>query len=436
MKPPDEPFLRRVHAIALGAAALSLVVGVLYAVFEEDLDLVRSNRADSYSVSALGHAALFDLVESQGVPIVRSRFHSERKVDAGGVLLVAEPADAPLPAPRRLSRRDTHDSPDARETHDDAEQRDREQRREQLLSAPRLVLVLPRFRPALTDRDAALVESVDEVDRETVERCVRPLLSDATVVRLDHVPTWTTNALGVEPTLVAPQLLRSSQLAPLIASDEGILVGEATAAAAKPGQRALVVADPTLLENHGIWRGDNASLALSLLDTLRGDGGPVVVDETSHGFELVPSVYRELFRRPLLWTTLHLLAIAALGVWAASGRFGKPLPAALGMTEGKHVLLANAADLMELIGATPHALRRYLDATVGRMADALHVPTGLTPAQRVEALAARSSPTRAQKLRATAAAVREELLEGRRRPELVELAQRVHHLRTEIVDGT
>lgn len=426
MNEPGTPFLRRTHQVVLGAAAVSLLSGVAWAIFAEDLDLVFSNRADGYSVSAIGHGAFLELLDERGFTVHRSRFRSERRVGPGGLLILAEPP------------------PSA----DDAEPVDLAR---MVVEARNALLVLPRRVPSAGDEadPRRHLRGAEELEEEAVGRVLRAVDPFAHVVRVERAETdgtaapveWTENTFGLEPDLPRPQLVQSENLIGLIECDDGILVGELRGWLPEriddEIDRVLVLSDPDLLANHGLDRGENAALALALVESAAGARGRVVVDEVAHGFRYVPSPWRELFRRPLVFATLHGLALALLLIRAALVRVGRPRPAPPGRPEGKQALLDNAAVLLDSIGASSHALRRYLDATLARIAARLHAPAGLPRGARAGFIAGRLRDAQAAaRLRDLDVRVREARL-GRRRDVRahLELARRIHRFRREILDG-
>jgi len=168
---------------------------------------------------------------------------------------------------------------------------------------------------------------------------------------------------GLEaPSLVGAQLLGHDDLfVPLLAAPEGILV-------AKVWERPLyVVADPDLLNTHGLARGDNAVYAHRLLvDHLRPTS--FVIAEEIHGYAVTPSVWRALLRPPLVLLTLHLTGLALLVLWAGTGRFGQPLPLPPRVAPGKRTLIDNTAALLGLGGHDVQSVDQYLEWTVRQTA--------------------------------------------------------------------
>ena len=85
--------------------------------------------------------------------------------------------------------------------------------------------------------------------------------------------------------------------------------------------RIWVLSEPGVIDNAGLRDRANLHFAVGLLDTIRR-GGPVVFDETMHGFEETPSLWKALFRFPLALVTLHVTLLVVVVVWAGLGRFG------------------------------------------------------------------------------------------------------------------
>src|SRR5262249_36525356 len=83
-----------------------------------------------------------------------------------------------------------------------------------------------------------------------------------------------------------------------------------------PGRELYVLTDPDLIENHGLDDGDNAAVAMRMIDALLPPGGVVVLDETLHGLARPPSLWRELTEMP--WWPMTASAVVALAalVWS------------------------------------------------------------------------------------------------------------------------
>jgi hypothetical protein len=134
-----------------------------------------------------------------------------------------------------------------------------------------------------------------------------------------------------------------------------------------------VLADPDVLNNHGLRHPANAAFTVQMIDALR-HGGPVVLDEVIHGYAQTPSLLRTLFRFPLVLATLQVLICAVFAVWAAMVRFGPSTAAPPPLAPGKDFLIQNTAALLRYGGHHAEALRRYLVQNVTAVRHALHAP--------------------------------------------------------------
>ena len=155
-----------------------------------------------------------------------------------------------------------------------------------------------------------------------------------------------------------------------------------------------ILADPDLLNNGGLGRGENARLMLHLLREMEADAGGVLVDETLHGFSLATSPTAALTRPPLVWITLHLVLLAAALLWLANGRFGTPPSPLRARRDGKAFLIANTASLLLVGRHHQHLLGRYLTQSV-REAKSGREPQG-NPAVGCRGRATRNPPTYSQ----------------------------------------
>ncbi|MBL8842008.1 MAG: hypothetical protein JNL90_10845 [Planctomycetes bacterium] len=336
--------------------ALSLLGGLALSLLQRELGWIESHGADGYSRSALGHSAWIELLRDQGFDVRQSRRPLADRIgpDDGGIVAEPKPRSA-------LSHFD--DEPEL----DDADGW-------AAVDLP-LLVVLPRREAVAAERGRVVY--VDEFEKDDVERVARRALGDlgdvgeGAVQRVAAPVRWTRNTLGLEPDLPLPQLLTSSELEPLVACEHGILIGHTRGHPSR-----IVLADPDLIANHGLGRGDNAALAVALVELL-GIDGTLWYDEVAHGFTATPSSWAELFQPPLLWITLHALAGALLLAWSASIRFGSPRPPRPAFGAGKRALIENVSELMEAGGHALHSTRRYVDELLRQLAAALHAPPSL-----------------------------------------------------------
>lgn len=302
-------------------------------------------KANAYSYSAIGHRALVDSLREIGVPVLVSRANSAEKAGDESLLVVAEP---------RL-----------KQWYEDtigAEQ------------APgSVLLVLPKWDGLKDDARPYWLGVAGMIPSRFVKSILRKAVPDAHLLRVAGPVKWDSGALGVAPDIAYPQLIESSRLHPTIRSDQGILAGWVQYGE----QRIWVLSDPDILSNHGLGKGDNAVLALRLIDALRPPGGAVVFDETVHGYWQPPNLWRSLFQIPFIIPGILALAATIMVAWSAMVRFGSPLPARPVFATGKAVLIDNTASLVRFGGHGSEILRRYADATLRDVARRLNAPRRL-----------------------------------------------------------
>jgi hypothetical protein len=393
--------------IAIGALAFAGMGFLL--IYADELGS-RTAGPSGYSVSAIGHGAFVELLRDSGVPVLVSRHDSVARAGAGNLLVAAEPES--VQALRALAPEPAGEL-------------------EAVLQGP-LLVVLPRRtgRPAWeNDRwlgsDAMLGEAV-------VAGVLRTLDPGAGLVRPDQPVSFATNQLGFDPALDAPQLMTSSRMRPVVAGEQGILVGEL-----RSGRQTLwVLADPDVIATHGIGKGDNAAFALALVDTLRPADGTVVMDETIHGFVSEPSLWKAALEPPFVLATVQAVAALAVLLWATVGRFGPPLEAERAIVPGAATLLDTGANLLKPDRHGGTILRRYADAVLREVGDRLHAPRQFTSAQRGDWLDRLGRSRRAgdswQALAAEVAAA-----EAAGQPSrLTAVAARLHRWKKDMLDGS
>lgn len=399
--------------IALGVT--SLVGGLALSLLQNELGWIDSHGADSYSRSALGHAAWVELLRSTGREVVQSRHATESRVERNDVLVLAEPVTNDLEV--LLGDEEKAAAIEAA-----------------LLSAPvPLLVVLPRREVVANEGRRA--RFVEERPLSAGTRVLQALgvggadgvSSSVEVVRVPP-PEWTVNTLGLTPELRQPQLIAGSDLEPLLACDAGILIGRTQGETPR-----VVLADPDLIATHGIGHGDNAALAITLVELL-GDG-KVWIDEVAHGYGAAPSAWGDLFKPPLLWITLHALAGTLLLAWGALVRFGAPRPPQPGFASGKAALLDNIGELMEAGGHASHSARRYVDEVLATLARTLHAPRDLAGSSLRAWLADRvRDPAVREELRQLDAAALSRGDPNEPSPALA-LARRAHRLKEAVLNG-
>ena len=202
------------------------------------------------------------------------------------------------------------------------------------------------------------------------------------------------------------------------------------------GRRLLVLSDPDVLANAGLAKGANAALAVAIVDHLRPEGGAVIFDETLHGHELVPSIWRELFTFPLVVLMAQGVVVLLILLWAGMGRFGSPERPTPPLEPGHRFLVENTAELLRYRGHVETVLPTYLDNALQGARKALGAPSDLQGVELEAWLdrvaASRGAERRIERLRRqTNAAVSPRHRAGR----VLDAAREIHRWNQEILHG-
>jgi hypothetical protein len=286
-----------------------------------------------------------------------------------------------------------------------------------LQEADRVIVVLPKRRGKPDSDNDAWVEKVYPVSRGEVKSLLSLLPGDYDLVRVGGKAdqhNWTNHVLAADPTIDDPQLVTSGDLEPIVESDDGILLGRVSQAAmdeyrenqwefegfddeeesddsgqpdamnaSEPLAEVLVLTDPDVLSNHGLDEGSNATFSVSMVEYVRQTQGPVVFDETLHGFESEPAFTRSIFEFPLVLITLNFVLLVIVAIWAGLGRFGRPRASDPPIEPGKRFLIDNTAQLLQTGGHDTHMLRRLAWAIVDHVGREIRAPSELERWEKV-----------------------------------------------------
>jgi hypothetical protein len=344
---PGELFSPRtlLAIIAIGTAAF---VGMMYlemfGIDDPDFEIGPS----TYYSSALGHKALMETLRRIDVPVVVSRFRSAEKTGRGSLLVLAEPDGGEISEELVGGLGDLWHG----------------------------LLVLPKWDGSRDSSKPRWVDTMDLVPLDDVELVLKRAKTDGLVKRLKGTFTVAVPEFGGTIELTNPQIVIGAAVRPIVSLQGGVLIGEADLGV---GQQ-WVLSDPDLISNHGIDQGDNAVVAVSLIEALRPDGGVVMFDETIHGLELRPNLLRTAFELPFGIVTLSAAVALALAIWAGLMRFGRPEAGQRALQPGKVTLIRTTADLLRQgsrKGTVELVLTRYLKAQIADLVARLNGPRGL-----------------------------------------------------------
>lgn len=338
----ESVFSGRTLAWLLGIGIASFVGMMALFTFGEDLLPTRSVQPSTYSKSAIGHQAWVRLLQNTGRPVLISRNDSRTKSDnGGGVLVLAEPYAG----------------------------KDERQPIDELLQADRLLVVLPKYTANASFVNSNWAESVNRIGVGFITDLLREVAKTGTVVQLDKAPSWQPNDFGPAPDLPRPQVIVATGLKPLITSKAGVLLGEVKV----DGRRIWVLSDPDLISNHGLVRGANAQIVLAIVDGMR-QGGPLIFDETIHGYYLDPNLLKAIFQFPLVFVTTAAFAAIAVLLWASTGRFGAPARTEPPLRMGKSTLVAAGADMLSFGRHEVPIAERYRKVVLDEVGRRIHAP--------------------------------------------------------------
>lgn len=172
------------------------------------------------------------------------------------------------------------------------------------------------------------------------------------------------------PAPAVTQYISGEDLEPVLTDANGRIV-----LAKLPNSAWFVLADPDLLNNHGIADLRRAAAALALLDFLNStDAEAIYFDVTLNGLGSSRSPLKLAFDPPFLAVTLAIFAALLLAGLQAMVRFGVPLRAERAIAFGKAALVDNSAALVRKAGREARLGARYASIVRERMAISLRLP--------------------------------------------------------------
>ena len=344
MKKTDPLFDKRTLVIVIALGLFGFLSYLVFGILAGDSGRARSAGANSFSSSAIGHKAFLELLRELEIPVVVSRNESAIRAWGGPLLMILEPTSGDVWGELRAS----------------------------LPLVDKALVVLPkRFGVPRADK-TSWISSAELLSLEQTERVLRSLAPEASLIRGLDTVTWQGNDFGPPPDIPALQLMEGPGLRPLISSGSGTFFAKAH----RDDLELFIISDPDILSNHGLRRGQNAGLLLSIVEELR-DGEAIVLDETIHGFLKVPSLWRSLLEFPLVTVSLAALATILLLIWAAAGRFGPSETLPPPLKPGRGGLVENATRLLLNSGHEAEILQRYWRVQLKNVMHHLHAPPGL-----------------------------------------------------------
>lgn len=383
-----ELFNPRLIAALVAAGIAAFAAFVLLSAYAQDFRSGRDGRAHALSVSAVGFAGIVRLVDDVGGLSWMLRT-SAGPEDEDLMVVAVEPMTKPEALKQLLDER----------------------------GARATLLVLPKWATAPHAAHPGWVMSAGP-------------LPQGDVPALDALPEEFTVKTGsgggqiavgrgllegiAVPTPAQTRTIAGENVTPLLAAPGGGAI-----LARIGGGQLYVLADPDLMNNHGLKDPQRARAALRILAALNTtDAEAVNFDLTLNGFGSKPSLLKLPFEPPFLSLTLALLVAALLAGLHGAFRFGPAAPDERAISFGKLALVENSAGLIQLARREHRAGRAYADL----IRDAAVVATGAPPSLRgaeIDAYLDRLSPADTPKFSALAerakhAADRHELVSAAR----------------------
>lgn len=177
-----------------------------------------------------------------------------------------------------------------------------------------------------------------------------------------------------------PQVIEGADLVPLLTAPNG-----GTILAQIRGRPHYILADPDLLNNHGIRDPARARAALALLDALSPPDAESINFATFTDVAISAAAARQtggllrlVLEPPFLAMTLALVVAALLAGFHGAIRFGQPRREERTIALGKAALVENSAGLIRLARREVHMSTAYAELIQQEAARAVGAPPDLT----------------------------------------------------------
>jgi hypothetical protein len=331
----------------VGVGALSLLFYLLFSAYAPDYSGEGDTRTNAVSRSAVGFAGLAELLRLQGIPVLLSRGLDEEEFERTSLVVLTPGPDQTV---------------------------------DEIFAVTYLepaLIILPKWLAAPDPLRSGWVRNVGLIP---ADRLGERLLGTDT-------PASISQAIGVAPVQLrmgfdgteaspAPieslQTMSSSAWTGYVTDQQG-----RTVLARLEGSETYVLAEPDLMNTHGLKDIATARVAMAIIQAIRDGDGPVVFDLTLAGYRRSPNPLRLAFEPPMLGATVCALLAALLMGLHAAVRFGSPVEAARSLALGKRALADNFAALIAMAGREHRIVPRYAAAIRRRVARIVGVTTDM-----------------------------------------------------------
>lgn len=290
------------------------------------------------------------------------------------------------------------------------------------------IVVLPKWRSGMRLTGLAHPVLLDQTAR--IEAILRHLTGDD-AARLSRSPQPFSDFSyeGSTARLYVAQTFSSPGCKPVVGDEDHILIGECMLGG-DDDEYFAVIADPDLLNNHGLRLGQNAVLVRDFLDEW-AEGSTVVIDYSAQSWLTDPAATKvpartwadlaRYFGPPFTVPWLGALALLALAVWRGAIRYGPALTSAPGLGASSIAAIGARARLMRRTGRDGEMLGDYAAARVASLAARLLGPGRARDESALLRALARQNPAAAEELT-------DQLARLRRLPARVKPAEAIRHL--------
>jgi hypothetical protein len=329
--------------VAVGA--LSLLFYVVFSAYAPDYSGEGDTRANAVSRSAVGFAGLAELLRLQGIPVLISRGLEEAEFEKTSLVILTPGPD------------DTVD---------------------EILAVTYLepaLIILPKWRAAPDPLRRGWVRNVGLIQADELGERLLGTDTPASISQAVGVAPIRLH-MGFDGTEMTPapieslQTMSASMWTGYVTDQQG-----RTLLARLEGSETYVLAEPDLMNTHGLKDLSTARVAMAIIQSIRSGDGPVVFDLTLAGYRRSPNALRLAFEPPLLGATVCAILAALLMAVHASVRFGAPLESGRSLALGKQALADNSAALIAMAGREHRIVPRYALAIRRRVARVVGVPS-------------------------------------------------------------
>ena len=329
------------------AAALT-VVGIfsfisylVFAALAPDVSGQDDGRANALSRSAVGFAALGEFLQANGIPVLVNRGLPAAEIAKASLAII---------------------TPSIGDTKEDILA---------VSAAEPKLIVLPKWIVAPDPQHSGWVSKIGIDSVQSVSHLLSALSAGSSIQRESNSGTvrlnsFTTGKIEQLQTISGGDWIGYA----LDARQQHAVVSRLT------GTEIYALSDPDLLNTRGLKDIDTARTAIAIIQSIRANNGPVILDVTLNGYRHSPNFLRLLLEPPFLGATLCAL-IAALLIGAnAAVRFGAPARAERVFAFGKSALIDNSSALIAMDHREARMIRRYAVVVRREVARAIGVATG------------------------------------------------------------